>query len=122
MKKIWILEGYITRERMIESVKEAEETLKNVAPEHVETAREMLAAQKKRLAENPEGYWFAYQGRTNYNVFCNDSRQTMRNLKERKMKWRVLKAEISETAKYWPGQYVNGIENDGVMRYLYATM
>lgn len=122
MKKIWILEGYITRERMIESVKEAEEMLKNVAPEHVETAREMLAAQKKSLAENPEGYWLAYQGRTNYNVFCNDSRQTMRNLKERKMKWRVLKAEISETAKYWPGQYVNGIENDGVMRYLYATM
>lgn len=124
MKKIWILEGYITRERLEECLEEAK-AMKAKLPEnseHIETANELIRIHENSIEKYPNGYWLGYQGKINYNDFCYEAKRTMKNLKDRKMKWRVLKAEIPEDAKYWVNQYVNGIENDGVLRYLYATM
>lgn len=121
MKKVWILESFIGEEEM----KKSEQDVKDMIAfyegddEAVKTCKELLANVEKKHRENPNGYWLGYQGKTNYKVFCDESRGTMRNLKDRK--FRVLKAEIADDADTWSG-YVNGVENDGVLRYLYATL
>lgn len=122
--KIWVLEGFITRERLEEAIEEAKAMRNAIAEdsEHIEAADMLLSIAKRNLDEHPDGYWLGYQGKLNYKVFCWEAKQTMRNLKDRHMKWRVLKAELPDDAKTWVKRYTNGVENDGVLRYLYATM
>lgn len=123
MKKVWILESFIGKDQM----KQSEDDVKAMVAfyeekgdqESVETCRKLLESVQKKHSENPDGYWLGYQGKTNYKAFCYESKQTMRNLKGRK--FRVLKAEIEDSADTWSG-YVNGVENEGVLRYLYATL
>ena len=88
--------------------------------DYIEAANSMKAAYEKTVSENPDGYWLGYHGKCNYQVFCRDARETVRHMKDRK--WRVLKAEIDDGAKTWANSYYNGVENSGVLRYLYATM
>lgn len=122
MKTIWILEGWITPEEMNRSLKEIE-AMRDMLRERGEdsaVAEEWVERRKRSIAKHPEGYWLGYQGKLNYRDFCYEARMTMQNM-DCKMKWRVLKAQIPEDAKTWPNQYVNGVENAGVLRYLYAT-
>lgn len=123
MKKVWILESYIGKEEMKKSEDDVMDMIafyeEKGEPDFVKTCKELLEQVQKKHSENPDGYWLGYQGKTNYKVFCRESQQTMRNLKGRK--FRVLKAEIEDDAQVWSG-YVNGVENEGVLRYLYATM
>ena len=127
MKKVWILEGWVTRERMEKNAEESERMLRRIVeskpldmfPEEVKVFEELVEFEKKMLAEHPDGYWCGYEGKSNYDLFCQRARNTMRDMKD--MKWRVLKAEISDDAESWGG-YTNGVENNGVLRYLYATM
>ena len=126
-KKIWILEGYITPERMQKSLQDDKDLLE-WAKEHgdeeqIETAKKMIAAYEKKMAEHPEGYWLGYVGRIKYGEFCWDAKDTLRWGKKDDMKFRVLKADIINPDKgRWPGNYENGVENPGVLRYLYATL
>ena len=123
MKKVWILEGFIGKDQMKQSEDDVKAMgayfEKNGDVEEAENCKRVLAAVEKKHSENPDGYWLGYQGKTNYKAFCYESKQTMRELKGRK--FRVLKAEIEDDANTWT-HYVNGVENEGVLRYLYATL
>jgi len=123
MKKVWILESYIGKEEMKKSEDDVMDMIafyeEKGEPDSVKTCRELLEQVQKKHRENPDGYWLGYQGKINYKAFCDESRGTMKNLKHRK--FRVLKAEIEDDADTW-SNYVNGVENDGVLRYLYATL
>lgn len=118
MKKVWILEKFVSVEEMNESLKGLKE-LQPTNENEREALKEAIAAYEKRIQESPKGYWCGYAGRTNYNDFCREARRTMNNLKG--SKFRVVKAEIGDVAHQWLG-YVNPVENEGVLRYLYATL
>lgn len=121
MKKVWILERYISTEEMQSSLNEllAIREANEGNAEAQATVDDMIEAYQKRMAANPDGYWLGYQGKTIYQQFVSCARETMRNLKG--SQFRVLKAEIEDSAMMWPG-YVNGVENEGVLKYLLATM
>ena len=125
MKNVWILERWISREEMEQSIREMEEMLadcKANRPEAVDTAEQLLAYNKKDLESNPDGRWLGYQGKSIYSQFCECAKETMRYFcgKNRNEKFRVVKAEIADDAKDWAG-YKNPVENDRVMAYLWAT-
>ena len=125
MKNVWILERWITREEMEQSIREMEKMLADCEanrPEAVDTAKELLAYNRKDLENNPDGRWLGYQGKSIYRQFCECAKETMRYFcgKNRNEKFRVVKAEIPDDAKYWTG-YKNPVENDRVMAYLWAT-
>ena len=117
--KCWILEGFVTREKMIENIEmikglEAKDDVQREAKEQV------LDANIKRLEENPNGYWLGYQGKTRYYQFCDCAKETLRNMKD-KMTFRVVEAEIDDKSKTWIGYKVIK-ENPGVMKFLMATL
>ena len=121
--KCWILEGFVTREQMERTLADNKALLAKAESEnnanHIECAKVLVASAEKRIAESPEGYWLGYQGKSNYKTFCYYAQQTMRHLRD--MKFRVVTAEIPDDAETWWG-YENPVENDGVRRYLYATL
>lgn len=121
MKKVWILEKFVSIEKMQKSLSELLEMRKvnEGNDEAVKTCDEMIDCYKNRMEKNPEGYWLGYQGKIIYRQFCECAHQTMRNLKGEQ--FRVVEAEINDDAKYWAG-YKIVKENPGVMRYLYATL
>lgn len=91
--------------------------------EAIKVAKEMVAAYERTIAKNPDGYWLGYQGKSDYGTFCRMAKETLRNPYMKDMKFRVIKADLRDPkAKYWLGNYENGIENAGVLRYLYATL
>ena len=121
--KVWILEGFVTREHMEDNLAKQkamrEDVLKDENSKHlVEVANMLVETTEKLLAEHPDGYWMGYQGKVNYREFCYCARQTMETLKE--MQFRVVQAEISDKAKTWAG-YKNPKVNEGVFKYLMAT-
>ena len=122
MKKVWILEGFATREMMD---KEMEELLKEIADVQTEVekvaAKEIIKIHENAIRKYPEGRWAAYQGKTNYKQFCECAHETLRNMKKKNMQWRVIEGQIEDDAKYWVG-YEPVKENPGVMRYLWATL
>lgn len=121
MKKVWVLEGFITPEE----IKEERDQLKAMvkanenSPENLKVATELYEAYEKRLNANPDGYWLGYQGKSNYRDFCYCAKQILRNLKGKT--FRVVEAEIEDSAKYWLGYKITK-ENAGVLRYLMATL
>lgn len=125
--KVWILEGFIDAAHMQETLKQNEQMLEwakeTRSPEDVKMAKQMLDAYKKTIAENPDGYWLGYEGKIDYKTFCRMAQETLRWGKENGMRFRVLKADLrDEKAKSWMNNYENGVENAGVLRYLYATL
>ena len=122
MKKVWILEGFISKEKMEKSLKDLYDLEKKATTkDQIDSCLEMIDLYEKKLHENPDGYWLAYQGKTNYKYFCDEAHSTMRNLRKDKMKWRVIEGSIRDDAKTWCGYEVVK-ENAGVMKYLWATL
>ena len=123
MKKVWVLEKFISPEETLESIRENEELFEAQAgnPACQEIVSQMIAKLRKIHEENPDGYWLGYEGKTNYSQFCWTAKDFMRRHKNDGYKLRVVKAEIADDAKYWLG-YKNPEENQGVMKYLYVTL
>lgn len=122
MKKVWILEGFISVNKINEDLDEWNELLQLATKrEQIETCLEMIEIFENKLDANPNGYWLAYQGSTSYKQFCHFARSTMRNLRKDRMTWRVVEGLIEETAKTWQ-DYRTLKENVGVMKYLWATL
>jgi hypothetical protein len=125
MQKVWILEIFRTREKMLEDIEETRSfRTKELTPEQIEFVDKLEAGQQKELDDHPDGYWTGTQGKCIYRQFCEVAKETLRyHLREKNdgSRFRVVKAEIADDAKYWPG-YVNAVENEGVLRYLLATM
>lgn len=122
MKKVWILEGFISREKMEKNIDDLYDLKrKATSKEQIDACFEMIDIQERKLFENPKGYWLPYQGKTNYKHFCDEAHSTMRNLRKDGMKWRVIEGSIQDDAKTWCGYKVVR-ENNGVMKYLWATL
>lgn len=121
MKKVWILERFISPEECKKSLDDlyAAREANAEKPELAKVCDEMITAYKKRMDANPDGYWLGYDGKIIYRDFCYCAKQTMRNLAG--SKFRVVEGEIEDNAKYWLG-YKIVKENPGVLRYLYKTL
>ena len=122
--KIWILEGFVTPEMIQEDIEKTRALAESVTKEEdLKLCQDMIESHEKRLEDHPGGYWMGYDGKTDYRTFCEFAKRTLRHYRDDNgRKWRVLKAEIPDDAKYWIGAYTNGVENEGVLRYLKATM
>lgn len=122
MKKVWILEGFISKEAMENELKSLYEMkTKAKLPEQIDACDELIRFCIDRIDKNPEGRWLGYQGKTNYKEFCYCAHETLRNMKKERMKWRVVEAFIKDSASTWAG-YETIRENVGVMKYLWATL
>lgn len=123
MKKVWILEKFISPEETLESIRKNEELFEAQTgnPKAQESISKMNENLRKIHEENPDGYWLGYEGKTNYTQFCWTAKDFMCRHKNDGYKLRVVKAEIADDAKYWLG-YKNAEENEGVLKYLYATL
>lgn len=123
MKKVWILEKFTSPEETLESIRENEELLEAQTgnPACQEIVSQVIAKLRKIHEKNPDGYWFGYEGKSNYTQFCWTAKDFMRRHKNDGWKLRVVKAEVADDAKYWLG-YKNAEENEGVLKYLYATL
>lgn len=122
MKKVWILEGFVSREHMEKELGGIVEMIsKAKTKEEVDAVLEMEGMYKKVIEKNPEGHWTAWQGKTNYKQFCDCAKETLRNMRKEKMQWRVIEGAIEDEASTWVG-YKIVKENNGVMRYLWATL
>lgn len=119
MKKVWILEKFISREECEKMIEEFSNIL-NTADNKIiaEDYEKVLHNLNKKIEDNPDGYWSGFEGKSNYKDFCFTARQAIR--RQPTFKFRVIEAEIPDDANYWIGYNINKV-NDGVYRYLMAT-
>lgn len=121
MKKVWILEGFISREHMDKELNDLYEMRNKASNDNeLKVCDEMISLYSKSITKNPNGHWLGYQGKSIYRQFCDCAKQTLRYSKDVAEKWRVVEAEIQDDANTWIGYKVIK-ENPGVMRYLWAT-
>ena len=116
MKTVWVLERKVPVQETVDHIKELREWND---PESDRVAAKLEA----ELAENPDGYWLGYVGRSNYRDWCWDAKDFIRRHKGTefgKAPLRVVKAQIPDNSRTWVG-YTNAVVNEGVLRYLYAT-
>lgn len=119
MKKVWILEKFASREEMENSLAAIKGLLENANSKEQEVAcKQVLEAYEKSFNENPEGRWFGFEGKINYNQFISVALDAIRRNPDGK--FRVIEAEIHDNATTWNG-YKFVKENDGVLRYLMAN-
>lgn len=122
MKKVWILEGFISKESMIESLNQILEMKESADTEDgIKACNEVETVYRNQIARYPEGHWLGYQGKVIYSQFCECAKETLRNMRNQNMRWRVVEATIEDHAKYWTGYKVVK-ENSGVLKYLLATL
>lgn len=124
MKKVWILEKFVTAEEQVKHYAEFVEMVEN-AKSNSEMTEEQIAqlergvtAYKKVVDENPDGRWYGFEGKVIYRQFCDVAKAAIRRNPEGK--FRVVEGEIEDDAKYWTGYKMTKV-NDGVYRYLMAT-
>ena len=121
MKNVWVLERFIDAEEMKATLARVEELLAVAeTEEQVKVVTESIDAYKKRIAENPEGHWLGYEGKCDYKEFCYVAKEFLRRNNFPNAKLRVVKAQVADDSKYWTN-YKNPVENEKVLRYLYAT-
>ena len=120
MKKVWILEKWVSREDIEEFVKLYRNMLnENPDLDAVNTVADKYEAD---LADpNYNGYWNGYVGRVKYTEFCIDARNYIARHRNSNDKLRVVTAYINDNATTWVG-YKNAVENEDVFKYLYATV
>ena len=130
MKKVWVLQRWVGPAEMAETHEELKEY---AASAKEEGEREDViacfekAAQnyEKKMEANPDGYWLGYVGRSKYQDFCYDAKETLRyflrKMGEDSKLFKVVEGTIEDGAKTWTG-YKTVKENAGVLRYLLATM
>lgn len=120
MKYVWVLEKYQTADKLREMIKDFDDGSfnKEFSEEVRKTFGEASLKLHEALAKNPDGRWVGWQGKTNYKQFCEVAKASLNS--SPKDKYRVVKAELDDDAEYWVG-YKNGVINEGVMKYLWAT-
>ena len=129
MKKVWILERLIDKAGMEETINNFREMRDQAAEQGKEDVckafDEAIKGLEEKIIENPNGYWLGYVGRTIYKQFCFDAKEELRylikNRHESSDSIRVVEGQIEDNAKEWTGYKVVKV-NDGVKRYLLATM
>lgn len=130
MKPVWVLEKYETAEEMQKTFDLAKRVFNETTdPEAKEKAFYALERFADKISDNPNGMWSGYAGKVKYAEFCRESiRLLVDNMKLAKSKgekldikktFRVVKAEIETNSTTWIN-YVNPVENEGVLRYLMA--
>lgn len=121
MKKVWILEKWITPEERMKSIEEVRGLL-HIFKTEEEKARvyEKIEAMERELHENHEGMWVGWEGKSIYRQFCQVAKECLRRYEKKPDKFRVVSAQIEDGAGQWL-DYENPVENEGVLRYLYAT-
>jgi len=123
MKKVWILEKYITVEEMERTLSDLEQGYEvnkdKFTEEQIVIMESTLEAYRKKIKENPNGYWSGTEGKTIYKQFCERAKDAIRR-HDKGTKFRVVEGEIQDDAQYWTG-YKFVKENEGVLRYLMAT-
>lgn len=122
MKKVWVLERLVPVEETKKSIKDCKAMLETEDADAKEMAEQVIAKLEQSIKDYPDGYWLGYVGKSNYRDFCMEAKDFMQRHKDDLLKTgvRAVKADIQDGAKYWVG-YKNGIVNDGVTKYLYAT-
>lgn len=121
MKNVWVLERFVSEEEIQARMADLQAMLANAdKPEDKETLGQLIDAYGKHT----EGHWLGYVGRTNYRQWCWDAKDFIRRNKGTefgKAPLRVVKAQIEDDSKTWL-DYTNAVVNEGVLRYLYATL
>lgn len=123
MKKVWILEKYVTVEEMYKSLEQSNELYASVkesgTKEQIAMVEEMIQKQNDKMEQNPNGYWSGWEGKSIYRQFCDVAKAAIRRA-DKGTQFRVVEGEVQDDAKFWTG-YKFVKENEGVFRYLMAT-
>ena len=123
MKKVWILEKFVSNEAMVKTLGELEKTLEeskgNLDEKGIEVMNKSIASYKKMIDENPEGMWIGWEGKSIYRQFCEVAKDALRRA-DKSWKFRVVEGEIEDNAKYWCNYKFVKV-NEGVLKYLMAT-
>lgn len=124
MKKVWVLEKWITPERAEQILKDLEGVVEFAiaqgSPEDViADMRKCLDGAKGKFEERKNGYWCGWEGKINYRQFCDCARAAI-NRADAGTKFRVVVGTIADDAQQWTGYTMTEV-NDGVLRYLMAT-
>ena len=118
MKKVWVLERFIAPEEMQQHLAQYREeyvSLNDVDDKVKEAFWSFLISYEKTVAENPDGYWLGFEGKSVYKAFCQVAINEIRRVPNGV--FRVIEGEIADDAHYWPGYKLVKV-NDGVLRYL----
>lgn len=122
MKKVWILQRWETMEEMTETYNDIKDMAANCSDEKLEPEwKRLLECHQKTIEDNPNGRWRDIIGRSVYSQFIYVAREQMLLPSNKDKQWRVVEGKIEVDAKYWVG-YKFTKENDGILRYLYATV
>ena len=123
MKKVWILEKFVSNEAMVKTLGELEKNLEeskgNLDEKSIDVMNKSIASYKKMIDENPEGAWIGWAGKSIYRQFCEVAKDSLRRA-DKSWKFRVVEGEIEDNAKYWC-DYKFVKVNEGVLKYLMAT-
>lgn len=121
MKNVWVLERFVSAEEIEARMADLQKMLAHATKdEDIETLEQLIDAYGKHT----EGHWLGYVGRTNYRQWCREAQDFIRRHKGTefgKAPLRVVKAQVADNSNTWLG-YTNAVVNDGVLRYLYATL
>lgn len=121
MKKVWILERFETKEMLEESLARLQDLIADIEAndEVAKEVEKIITHTRNLIVENPNGRWHGIEGKSIYSQFCNVAKGTIKMFPD--VKFRVVEAEIEDDAHYWLGyRFVK--ENEGVLRYLMATL
>lgn len=117
MKKVWILEKFETAEdarKVIEEYKQLA-ARPGMTEDQIGLLNTVIANQESRLEQNPEGYWYGFEGKIFYNQFVSCAKAAIHRNPEGK--FRVVEAEIDDDAWTWMGYKAVKV-NDGAMAYI----
>ena len=127
-KKVWILERWIDRagmEQTLAELKEYAESAEKEGDVALAAFKDAVVRYHEKMRQHHDGYWLGYVGRSNYKQFCWDAKESLRywikDQHESADRFRVVEGYIADDAKQWVNYNVAKI-NDGVMKYLLATM
>lgn len=122
MKKVWVLERFVTAEDLSNQVARCKDMLNTATAENdkerINLAIELLNFAEKMLNIYPDGYWEGLEGKIKYKQFCVVAKDCMR--RHPKTDFRVVEGLIEDDADVWLGYSPCKI-NEGVLKYLRAT-
>ena len=126
MQKVWILEKFVSvedLENVLVVAMEEEFNAKHAgkSEEILTLLSKMTELQEKNLQNNPNGAWFGQEGKVHYQDFCKIAQENLRRNKGKGYKFRVIEAEVEDNSATWV-DYKFVKENEGVLKYLYATL
>ena len=124
MKKVWILERFVSHEEM---VKHNEKNKKMVelaevngeSSEVIASLNDFVNNYEKIISNNPDGYWYGFEGELKYSDFCCSAKNVIRQYPNDK--FRVVEGKIKDGAKFWTGYELVKV-NNSVLYYLMASI